>query len=139
MRKRVNTILCALFAISFFAPFFLLKKHHNCEFYDDECMMIYYKGDIGICIESAIDDLCFTFSILWFWLSLMAGMMGSSKRCESLFSASYALCLAIVGFSIFMSLLDPSKWAFTLSLIISLVILTIIIIVENKIENQPPE
>ena len=66
-------------------------------------MMIYYKGDIGICIESAIDDLCFTFSILWFWLSLMAGMMGSSKRCESLFSASYALCLAIVGFSIFMS------------------------------------
>lgn len=99
---------------SLFLPLFFFRKSHNCHY--DDCIRIFYDGDLGLCIKNAIDNACLVLSIIWFVL-MIGGVM--VKELQYIKTAMAFL------FGIFLAFLDPGKWMFVISFIPSMIMFAV--------------
>lgn len=100
---------------SLFLPFLFLHKSHNCHY--DDCIKIYRDGDLGLCIENAIDNACLVLIIIWYLLVIGSAMVREFQYVK-------AVMVLLVG--VFFALLDSGKWMFVISFIPSLILCIII-------------
>lgn len=112
-KQKIGNVLVKCLFLSFFVIFFCLKHNgHNCE-YDDRCMRIWYRGELGICVEKAIDDLCAVLPVIWYMaiIGIAVEKSAIARNNGNEFSMFRFLFLAaILAVSVFAALLDPSKW-----------------------------
>lgn len=79
---------------------------------DDECMRIYYKDRLGICVLGSINDLCLFLAVAWSFV-IAGGALVVSKRKDA--ASPHALVLTLLSCCMYSAMLDPSKWPFAIA------------------------
>ncbi len=125
---RIENVLAALGYASMFLPVFFMNKHHNCH-YEDECLRIWYEGKLGVCVEDAIDNLCLTISVFW-WFIIIAGCLILNKYKNAI--SPFVVISMVLALALFIAFIDPSKWKFFIALSISATIFIIAAIYDSK-------
>lgn len=113
--------------ISIFLPPLALNSHHDCRY--DECMYVFYNGELGVCVENAIDTACIVIIVSIYFL-VYGGLIICSKN-KSTISPFIILGLVIV-FAAFLAFIDPAKWLFVISLLPSFAIMIIAVSIDRK-------
>ncbi len=94
--------------VSMYMPIlFLSNNGHDCEY--DDCMMIFYRDELGCCIEKSINDLCLFLAIMWN-VAIGGGALVLSKSKNAI--SPFVFIVVLLAISAFAALLDPSKWKF---------------------------
>lgn len=130
-KQLISKILGALTFISYFLPCVTFKSHHDCT--RDDCYRIFYHGNVGLCIEYAIDKMFLVIITLWF-LAMIGGAIILSKRKNSV--SPFVFMSSLILLAVFGSLIDPAKWTCTVSLIVSFVLFIMSSVVDDKIHQQ---
>lgn len=113
-KSKEKALGIAAFAL-LFLPFLFFRKSHNCHYND--CIKIYRDGDLGLCIENAIDNACLVLIIIWYLLVIGSAMVREFQYVK-------AVMVLLVG--VFFALLDPGKWMFAISFTPSLILCVIL-------------
>lgn len=128
----INRILVFLFFASIFVPISICGNcinHHYCDGYDDDCMMIYYEGELGTCVYKAMDDICIIIVCILFFV-----MVGSAyvweKRKEALSPFVVMGIIVLIAFQV--ADIDPSKWMFAISMIFPFVVMILIFVINQN-------
>lgn len=132
-RRRIDKMISILFLSSLFLPIIAYSncEHHDCR--NDECMKIFYRGKLGICVENAIDTMCLTMAIgVWFIAYGSAIVWSKQKNAVS----PFVIMTLIELFVVYLAFIDPSKWLFAISMLVPFVIVIIAGIVDNKREIE---
>ena len=131
--RRIDKMISILFLSSLFLP---IIAYSNCEFHDcmnDECMRIFYRGKLGICVESAIDTMCLAMAVgVWFIAYGSAIVWSKQKNAVS----PFVIMALIELFAVYLAFVDPSKWLFAISMLIPFVIVAIAERIDNKREME---
>ncbi len=127
--KQIDKIISILFLLSLFLP---IIAYSNCEHHDcmnDECMRIFYRGKLGICLESAIDTMCMAMAVgVWFIAYGSAFIWSKQKNAVS----PFVIMALIEILAVYLAFMDPSKWLFAVSMLIPFVIVTIAEAIDYK-------
>lgn len=127
--RRIDNMISILFLLSLFLPIiaYFNCKHHDC--INDECMRIFYRGKLGICVENAIDTTCLTMAIgVWFIAYGSAIVWSKQKN-----TVSPIVIMALIELlAVYLAFVDPSKWLFAISMLIPFVIITIARSIDNR-------
>ena len=100
---------------------------------NDECMRIFYRGKLGICVENAIDTMCLTMTIgVWFIAYGSTIVWSKQKNTVS----PFVIMALIELLAVYLAFVDPSKWLFAISMLIPFVIVTIARSIDNKREME---
>lgn len=137
-KEKIANVLAGSLFLSFFVMFFCLKHNgHECEY--DECMRIWYRGNLGICVEKAIDDLCSYLPCIWYMAvigsAVVMNAIGRNKRNDISMSV-FLFLAAILAVSVFAALLDPSKWGLFFAMLGSAVIFIAIVALDDSDRNS---
>lgn len=131
--SRIDKMISILFLSSLFLP---IIAYSNCEHHDcmnDECMRIFYRGKVGICVESAIDTMCLAMAVgVWFIAYGSAIVWSKQKNAVS----PFVIMALIELFAVYLAFVDPSKWLFAISMLIPFVIVAIAERIDNKREME---
>lgn len=130
-KQLISKILGTLTFISCFIPCVMFKSHHDCTC--DDCYRIFYHGNVGLCVEYAIDKMFLVIISLWF-LAMIGGALILSKSKNSV--SPFVFMSSLILLAVFGSLIDPAKWTCTVSLIVSFVLFIISSVVDDKIHQQ---
>lgn len=130
-RKLISKILGGLTFISCFLPCVTFKSHHDCTY--DDCYMVFYHGNLGLCVEYAIDRLFVVIVVLWYF-AIYGGALILSKSKNSV--SPFVFMSSLILLAVFGSLIDPAKWTCTVSLIVSFVLFIMSSVVDDKIHQQ---
>lgn len=130
-KERLTSILAKATVISMFFPFIGFKPHHNCMY--DECFRIFYRGNLGICVQGAIDTLFCALALLWLWTTMgCVILLGKNKSTISPFVImGLLIVLAVLG-----AFIHPAKWTFVIALLPSFILFIICIAIDNKDAKQ---
>lgn len=123
----VMKILGVGLLISMILPMLALNSHHDC--HHDKCMCVFYNGELGVCVENAIDTACTVIAVSIYFL-VIGGLIICSKI-KSTISPFIILGLVIV-FAVFLAFIDPAKWLFVISLLPSFTIMIIAVSIDRK-------
>lgn len=125
--RLVDKMISILFLSSLFLPIIAYCEHHDCM--NDECMRIFYRGKLGICVESAIDTICLAMAVgVWFISYGSAIVWSKQKNAVS----PFVIMALIELLAVYLAFVDHSKWLFATSMLIPFVIVTIAGSIENK-------
>lgn len=127
MNKVIGKRLAALIYATTIMPIFFLKKNHHCEW--DDCLKIFADGELGICVQKAIDDLSIFFVVLWFWAVLGSSYVLARNRKDF---SPFLFLIFIIAIAFLVSLVDPSKLSFSLSLLPSFLLLALTAYLDAK-------
>lgn len=131
--RRIDKMISILFLSSLFLPIIAYSfcNHHDCM--NDECMRIFYRGKLGICVESAIDTMCLAMAVgVWFITYGSAIVWSKQKN-----AVSPLVVMALIElFAVYLAFVDPSKWLFAISMLIPFVIVTIARSIDDKREME---
>lgn len=131
--KRIDKMISILFLSSLFLPIIAYSNciHHDCS--NDECMRIFYRGKLGICVESAIDAMCLAMAVgVWFIAYGSAIVWSKQKNAVS----PFVIMSLIELLAVYLAFVDPSKWLFAASMLIPFIIVTIARSIDNKREME---
>lgn len=129
--ERISKILGALTFISCVLPCITFKSHHDCTY--DDCYRVFYHGNVGLCVEYAIDKMFHVIVVLWYFAIIGGALiLNKSKNSVSPFVFMSSLILCAVGGS----LIDPAKWICTISLIVSFVLFIVSNVVDKRLINK---
>lgn len=131
--RRIDKMISILFLSSLFLPIIVYSncEHHDCM--NDECMRIFYRGKLGICVENAIDTMCLTMTIeVWFIAYGSTIVWSKQKNTVS----PFVIMALIELLAVYLAFVDPSKWLFAISMLIPFVIVTIARSIDNKREME---
>lgn len=120
--RRIDKMISILFLSSLFLPIIAYSncKHHDCT--NDNCMRIVYHDKLGICVESAIDNMCLTMAIgVWFISYGSAIVWSKQKNAVS----PFVIIALIELLAVFLAFVDPSKGLFAISMLIPFAIVAI--------------
>lgn len=138
-KEKIANVLVGCLYLSFLAVviFGCKDNGHKCEY--DECMRIWYRGNLGICVEKAINDLCSFLSCIWMMAVIGAAVVmnaiGRNNR-NDIPTSIFLFLAAILAVSVFAALLDPSKWGMFFAMLGSAVIFTAIVALDNSDRNS---
>lgn len=128
---RTEKILGFLCYTSMLLPFIFLNKHHSCND-SDECFMVWHDGELGVCVERAIDEACMTIAFLWCFIMFCSVLvLGKNKNNIS----PFVVIVIVFAFALFLAFIDPSKWKFTIALFVSMASFVIAAIYDKKTNN----
>lgn len=129
MKKSFLTkiLVIILFFCSMVLPMLTLKSHHNCHY--DECMCVFYNDKVGVCVEKAIDTACLAIAIIWFFL-VHGVLLICSKNRNAI--SPFIIMELIIAFVVFLAFIDPAKWIFVISLLLSFSVLKIAAYIDDK-------
>lgn len=130
-RKLISKILGTLTLISCFIPCVTFKSHHDCTY--DDCYRVFYHGNVGLCIEYAIDKMFLVIISLWYF-AIIGGALILRKNKNSV--SPFVFMGSLILLAVFGSLIDPAKWTCTVSLIVSFVLFIMSSVVDDKIHQQ---
>lgn len=127
--SRIDKMIAILFFLSLFLPIIAYSnsKHHDC--LNDECMRIFYRGKLGMCVEHSIDTICLTMAVgVWFIAYGSALVWSKQKNAVS----PFVIMALIELLAVYLAFVDPSKWLFAASMLIPFIIVTIARSIDDK-------
>lgn len=120
-------LLAVAILLSISLPILCFNSHHDCHY--DECLRIYYNGEVGMCVEKAIDELYNAIAILWYF-SILGGLMIFDKRKNVI--APFVIMGLLIGLAFGGVFVDPSKLGFVVALLPALVIFITTVLIGDK-------
>lgn len=108
MSVRVEKIMGFCSFASLYLPiFFIHNNDHDCR--EDECIRIFYKGDLGCCVLNAANDAGIVLAVAWCFVIIG----GAIVACKSKGSVSPFVAIALLfACGVCLAIIDPSKWTF---------------------------
>lgn len=130
MEKVERIIGIAVYA-SMFIPIIALGEQHDCHSYYDECIRIFSieDGRRGVCVREVIDNVCAGIAVIWFFV-IIGGLLVLSKMKNAI--SPFVVALLVIIVAIVLACMDPSKWGFVLSLILSFILFAIAAYYDRK-------
>lgn len=126
-REKIENVYGGVIFISFIPPMILLNQHHNC-YASDECHHIMHNGEMGICVENAIDDM-FLFLVIFWYMVAVGSAIVLSKFKNAISPFVLIGCLAVLA--IWGAFVDPAKWGCVIALLISICLFVVVCIVDH--------
>lgn len=130
-QKLISNILGTLTFISCFLPCITFKSHHDCTY--DDCYRVFYHGNVGLCVEYAIDKMFHVIVVLW-WFAIMGGALILSKSKNAV--SPFVFMSTLILFAVFGAVIDPAKWICTMSFIVSFILFIISSVFDVRIHQQ---
>lgn len=130
--KRIEKILGLCTFLSLYAPIlFYRKNEHDCRY--DECMMIFYKGRLGCCIQDSLNDFCLFLAVAW-WFVIVGGALVISK-CKNE-TSPFVVSAIMLACCVLCAILDPSKWPFAIASLAPVTLFVVCAIFDNKYKTK---
>lgn len=123
--KRIEKILGLCTFLSLYVPILFYRKNgHDCRY--DECMMIFYKGRLGCCIQDSLNDFCLFLAVAWWFVISKCKNETSPFVVSAIMFACCVLC----------AILDPSKWSFAIASLAPVTLFVVCAIFDNKYKTK---
>lgn len=127
-KEKLEKIIGGVTFFSLFLPVVSLKKNHSCMI--EDCFRLFYKGNIGICVEKTIDNLCMFIAIAWVFI-VMGGAIIWNKNTHAI--CPFTIMASVIALTVYIALIDPSKWSLAISLVISFIIVVVAVVCDIKL------
>lgn len=130
--RRIEKMISILFFSSLFLPIIVYFncKHHDC--LNNDCMKIFYRGKLGMCVENAIDTIYLAMAV-GVWFIAYGSVIVWSKQKNAI--SPFVVMALVELLAVYLAFVDPSKWLFAISMLIPFVI-AIIASIDNKKRNE---
>lgn len=99
----------------------------------DECFRIFYRGNLGICVQGAIDTLFYALALLWF-CTIYGSAILLSKNKNAISPVVFMGLLMVLA--VFGAFIHPAKWTFVIALLPSFILFIICIAIDKKDAKQ---
>ncbi len=129
MKERTEKVLAWCTFASLFLPMLCYHNNgHDCMW--DECMKIFYEGDLGCCVLRFTNDACMVLAVAWFFVIEGGAIIVSRSRAGSL--SVFVFIAVLLAFSVFLAMLDPSKWLFAIASLVPAGMFTVCVWLDGR-------
>lgn len=129
MKERTEKIAAWCTFASLFLPILCYRNNgHNCMW--DECMKIFYEGDLGCCVLKFANDACMVLAVAW-WFAIVEGAIIVTHS-KTVPLSVFVFIAVLLACGVFLAMLDPSKWLFAIASLVPAVQFTVCVWFDDR-------